>query len=117
MPQLIFLVEDHPAMREAYASVLTREPGLKVCGVAETAEAALDVLAGAPCDLVVTDVRLPGMNGIELTARLRALRPSLPVLVITGHEDGAFDRRAREAGARAFLPKRLAARDLVPTIH
>ena len=117
MSDRVYLVEDHPLVREAYATVLALEPGLDVCGMAETAEDALVGLEGLDCDLVITDVRLPGMSGIDLVARLTAERPGLPTLVITGHEDDVFAERAREAGAAGFLPKRRAAAELVPTIR
>lgn len=117
MPHRIFLVEDHPVVRDAYVSVLTREPDLSVCGEASTAEEALDHIVDGACDLVVTDIRLPGMSGIELVERLHRERPGLPSLVITGHEETAFERQAQEAGAAAFLPKSKAARFLVSTIR
>ena len=117
MPYQIFLVEDHPAVRGAYVSVLRIEPDFALCGEAASAEEALAQLEGLPCDLVVTDIRLPGMSGIDFVERLREDRPDLPALVITGHEEPMFARRAREAGAAGFLPKRKAARGLVTTIR
>lgn len=117
MPYQIFLVEDHPAMREAYATVLALEPDLDLCGSVASAEDALSRLTdGESCDLVVTDLRLPGMSGIELVGRLHDARPELPTLVITGHEGAAFERQAHEAGAAGFLPKHEAAHSLIPTI-
>ena len=117
MAYQLFLVEDHPVMREAYAHVLSSAPDLHLCGQADTAEQALDVLEGTSCDLVVTDVRLPGMSGIDLTSQIHERWPALPVVVITGHEDSLFERRAQEAGAVAFLPKRLAPTHLLDTIR
>ena len=117
MAYQLFLVEDHPVMREAYVRVLSGELDLDLCGQAETAEEALEALAGVACDLVVTDVRLPGMSGIDLTSQIRQRWPALPVVVITGHEDSLFERRAHEAGAVAFLPKRLAPTRLLHTIR
>lgn len=117
MPHQLFVVEDHPVMRDAYVRVLSAEPDLVLCGQAETAERALAALAETVCDLVVTDVRLPGMSGIDLTAQIHERWPALPVVVITGHEDSLFERMAQEAGATAFLPKRLAATHLLGTIR
>ena len=57
------------------------------------------------------------MSGIDLIGRVRERYPALPVVVITGHEDDVFERRAQEAGAAAFLPKRLAATQLLATIR
>lgn len=113
----VFLVEDHPVMREAYAAVLGQEPDIGLCGVVESAEEALDALEGLKCDLVVTDLRLPGMSGVDLVRRLSAERPGLPALVISAHEEDVYARRAREAGAVGFLPKQGLAGTLVPTIR
>lgn len=117
MPYQIFLVEDHPVVREAYVTVLGGYDDFALCGQAETAETALDEINGATCDLVITDVRLPGMSGIDLVGRLQETCPGLRTLVITGHEDEAFERQAYEAGASGFLPKRRAAVDLIPTVR
>ena len=104
-------------MREAYARVVASQSDLELCGQAETAEDALEMIGGALCDLVVTDLRLPGMSGIDLVALVRDRWPALPVVVITGHEDDVFERQAQQAGAVAFLPKRLAPTRLLPTIR
>lgn len=117
MPYKIFVVEDHPVMREAYANVLGLEPDLDLCGVAASTEEALALLDGLPCDLVVTDLVLPGQSGLDLVRHLRTARPDLPAVVITGHEEEAFARAARLAGAAAFLSKRDLIQTLVPTIH
>ena len=102
----IFLVEDHPVMREAYVQFLEVEPDLSLCGVSETAEEFLALVDETPCDLVVTDLSLPGMDGIALVREIRARRPELPAIVISAHEEESFQKRAREAGARAYLAKR-----------
>ena len=116
----LFLVEDHPVMRRAYAQVIGREPDLRLCGSAASAEEALDALTEtpyAPCDLLLADMALPGMDGAELAERLRDERPDLRALVISAHDDEAFERRTLEAGAVAYLRKRDAATDLVSTIR
>lgn len=113
----IFIVEDHPVMRDAYARVLARETDLELAGVAASAEEALATFDGTPCDLVVADVSLPGMDGIRLVERLRARRPGLTALVISGYEEEVYARRAREAGAHAFLSKRGLERTLPEAIR
>lgn len=113
----IFLVEDHPTVRRIYAQVLAREPGLELCGTAGSAEEALVALADTSCDLLVTDLVLPGMDGIDLVGRLRAEQPNLPALVLSAHEGEVFAQRARQAGARAYLSKREAMHTLIPAIR
>jgi two-component system invasion response regulator UvrY len=117
MPYRIYIVEDHPVMREAYASVLEVEPGLELCGSVGSAEELIEKLDGLDCDLVVTDLGLPGKSGIELVRHLRDVRPELPAVVISGHEEEAFARDAMGAGAAAFLRKRDLIRTLVPTLY
>ncbi|HEX8299926.1 MAG TPA: response regulator transcription factor [Rubricoccaceae bacterium] len=117
MPYQIFVVEDHLIMREAYVAILAAEPGLELCGVAASAEEALERLVGLACDLVVTDYRLPGLNGAELIRRLHAVRPELPAIVVSAHQDEAFVTAAREAGASAVLGKRDLVGTFGPTIE
>ena len=118
MPYHIFVVEDHPVMREAYASVIGTEAGFALCGAVATAEEALAHLVGeVSCDLVVTDLRLPGLSGIDLVARLHDARPGLPVLVVSAHEEEMHARRAREAGAVGFLPKRALATTFLDVVR
>ena len=104
-------------MRDAYAMLLDLESGLELSGVAESAEAFLEALPQAECDLVVTDLSLPGMDGIELLNRLREARPGLPAIVISAHEEARYRERAQRAGARAYLTKRDLAGKLGPTVR
>ena len=105
MPHRLYLIEDHPVMREAYVSLLSGEDDLDLCGHSETAEDALATLTDGLCDLVVTDVGLPGMSGLDLLERIRQRWPTLPVLVLTGQPDYRVRRHAEQAGASAFLSK------------
>ena len=103
-------------MREAYAAALDQEPSLVLCGAVESAEEALDALGEMECDLLLTDLRLPGMSGVDLVGRLREMRPGLPALVISAHAEDLYAARAREAGAVGFLSKQGLAATLIPTI-
>lgn len=78
---------------------------LAVVGEAESAEQALDRLAGATPDLVLVDLGLPGMSGLEFIRRLRAERPDLTCVVVTAHGDPRTRRRALAAGAAGFASK------------
>ena len=117
MPYRIFLVEDHPVMREAYGQLVAIEPDLELCGMSETAEESLTALEETPCDLVVTDLSLPGMDGIALVREIGARHPGLPVVVISAHEEPSYHERAEAAGARAYLVKRDLAAQLSPTVR
>ena len=85
--------------------------------MAESAEEALLALGANGCDLVITDITLPGMDGIELTERVRAQQPDLPIVVVSAHDGPLYMERARAAGARAYLTKGEVGRDLIHTLH
>ena len=112
----IFVVEDHPVMREVYENLLEAEPDLELCEMADSAEQFFERLPDTDCDVVVTDLLLPGADGFALVERLQAEHPALPVIVISAHEEPAYLERSREAGACAYLSKRDLARDLAPTV-
>jgi DNA-binding NarL/FixJ family response regulator len=116
MPVNIFLVEDHEIMREMLQEFLSDEPELTVVGAAENAEEALDTLDGVPVDLVLVDVSLPGMSGIDFVRTLKVRRPGLPCLMLSGHAEESYSRRAMEAGARGYLTKG-DPEDIVPAIY
>ena len=101
-------------MRGAYEALIARSPSLDLCGTAVTAEEALDQLGQLDCDVFVTDVTLPGMDGVALTSRVAQEKPGLPIVVVSVDEGHRV--RALEAGARTFLSKNGLARTLVPTV-
>lgn len=101
----LFIVEDHPDVREAYVALLQQEPALTVCGVAASAEEALVRIPEAKPDLVLVDVSLPGMSGLDLIAALRAHDPSLRALVVSGLDRADFGQRAGEVGAVGYVVK------------
>lgn len=117
MPLQIYLVEDHPVMREAYAGLIGAEDDLSLVGTAASAEEALRDLPALGLDLLVTDLSLPGADGFELTRRVRAQRPDLPVLVVSVHDEAAYVDLAHAAGATAYLSKDGLAATLAPTVR
>lgn len=117
MAHRIYIVEDHPVMRQAYAGLIAREEGLELCGTSESAEEALAEGAGGQCDLLITDLSLPGIDGVELTRRVRAIHPGLPVVVISAYDEPSYVERARVAGAAAYLSKNGLAHTLAGAIR
>jgi DNA-binding NtrC family response regulator len=99
----ILVVDDEPGLREALAEKLRYE-GYTV-EVADSAESALARLSSADPEVVLTDLRMPGLSGIELTERIRAGRPGVDVVVMTGHEDMESAVEAMKAGAVDYLVK------------
>ena len=112
--QTVYVVEDDADAREMLAELL-KSNGLSVHCFA-TAEAFLQHGAAGRPGCAVVDLRLPGMSGLDLHARLDSDSPQLPVIVITGHGDVATARAALLAGARDFLEKPLQPRDLLDAV-
>jgi len=102
----ILIVDDHPLMCEGIARWIEGTSDLEVCGRAESAAVALSLAERVKPDLVLTDIALAGRSGLELTKDLRAVRPELPVLVLSMHEESLYAGRALRAGARGYVMKR-----------
>lgn len=105
MAQRIFIVDDHPLMRRGYAYLIEAEEDLVMCGEAGDALEALDKVGDCRPDLVVIDISLGGMSGLELIKRLQAQHPDLPLLVVSTHDESLFAERALQAGARGYVMK------------
>ncbi len=113
----VLVVDDEPLVRSGIALLLSSDPGLQVIGEAADSQAAqLLAVRSAPA-VVVTDLRMPGADGIELTTRLRESRPGPAVLVLTAFDDDPDVHRALLAGANGYLLKHTAPRDLCDAVH
>lgn len=102
----ILIVDDHPVVREGLVQQINREPDLIVCGQASNASQALSLLEKERPDLVVADINLPGRSGLELIRDIHALSPTLPVLVLSMHDESVFAERVLRAGGRGYLSKK-----------
>ena len=96
-------------MQEGYISLIDRESGLICCGVASSGPEALERIPEANPDLVLIDLFIPGMNGLELVKHLHSLYPDLLLLVISAHDEGLYAERVLRAGARGYVMKDAAA--------
>ena len=101
----IAILDDHPMTRDGIARWIASEPDMEVCWEAESAEAALTAALTAAPDLVVSDITLPGKSGIEFMKDLHAVLPSIPVLILSMHEEEIYAERALRAGARGYIMK------------
>ena len=113
----VLIVDDHPLMREGVAQWVERAPDLEVCGQTESAAEAVSLAGKLNPDLVLTDISLPGRDGLELIKDLHALRPGLPVLVLSMHEESLYAGRALRAGARGYVMKRAGGDRVVEAIR
>lgn len=105
-PINIMLVDDHPMMRDALRGRLETRPTFRVVAEAADAEEALRHANDMAIDLVVTDIEMPGTDGIALTTKFRTKFPAIAVLVFTLHHEEEFILRAIEAGARGYVNKK-----------
>jgi DNA-binding NarL/FixJ family response regulator len=101
----ILLVDDHPIARQGIRTVLTDRVKDAIVGEAADAASALKQINASEWDLVITDISLPGMSGLELIKDLRRVRPDLPTLVLSVHPAAQFAHRALSAGAIGYLTK------------
>lgn len=113
----ILIVDDHAVLREGLVAQINREPDLVVCGEAETARAAVEAVEKFAPDLVLADITLPGRNGLELIRDLRAVRPGLPVLVLSMHDASLFAERVLRAGGRGYVSKQQSGSQLIKAIR
>lgn len=113
----IVIVDDHPIVRRGLAELIGQDPTLAVCGEAGSAPEAMKCIAETKPDMAIIDVGLEGSSGIDLTRQLRIIYPSLPILVLSMHEEGLYAERAFRAGASGYLMKSEAPDTLLCSIN
>jgi len=113
----ILLVDDHVPTREQVKFILGLEPDLQVVADVGSAEAGIEAARQYLPDVVVMDIMLPGMNGINATAAILAERPETRVLALSNHAGAALVRAVLNAGALGFVSKHRAAEELIPAIR
>jgi DNA-binding NarL/FixJ family response regulator len=101
----ILLVDDHPVVRHGIRTILTERLKGAIVGEAGDATAAMNQVRESPWDVVVADISLPGISGLDLIKQLRRTHPTLPTLVVSMHPAAQFARRALSAGAAGYLTK------------
>ncbi|WP_420466635.1 response regulator [Panacagrimonas sp.] len=112
----VMLVDDHAVVRMGFRMLLSDTPDIEVVAEAENGEQAQQLCAQALPDVVVMDLSMPGIGGLESIARLTARYPGLRILVLSAHEDTIHPKRALKAGAAGYLSKRSAAEELIQAI-
>jgi DNA-binding NarL/FixJ family response regulator len=115
--QKILLVDDHPIVREGLAQFINSEADLTVCAIASDAAEAMELVAAESPDLVVTDLSLAGRLGLELVKELAAKYPSIPVLVLSIHDEMVWAERVLRAGAEGYIMKSKATSQIVAAIR
>ena len=113
----ILVVDDHRIVREGLSLIIEREHDMKVVGTAATGEEALDALRHLQPSLILMDLNLPGMSGVQTIRAVRQRSTAVPIVVLTMYEGDQDIRRALEAGATTYLLKHSLSDDLVRVIR
>ncbi len=113
----LLLVDDHEVVRSGLRMLLENEPDLVIVGEASTGSTALELAQALGPDIVLMDITLPDLSGIEATRRIQQFDPHPKVIALTIHEDEQFFFEMLQAGASGYVPKRAAPDDLINAIH
>jgi DNA-binding NarL/FixJ family response regulator len=113
----ILIADDHAIVRQGLRDLLQRRPGWEVCGEAANGKEALDLALRLGPDLVILDLAMPLLNGLETARRIRSARPAIAVLLYTVHDSEQLAADALEAGTRGYILKSQPASDLVAAIE
>ena len=114
----VILVDDHAVVRMGFRMLLQVDgSGIEIVGEVADGEALLQLLSEQTADVIVMDLSMPGLGGLETLRRLRARTDAPPVLVLSAHEDSAHPRRALNAGALGYLSKRSAPETLPEAVR
>src|ERR1700741_615891 len=113
----VFVVDDHPLLRQGLALMINREPDLTVCGEAEEAQTAMRAIAAKKPDILIADISLNGPDGLDLLKSMRALYPDLPVLILSMHDESIYAERALRARANGYIMKQEATEKVLVAVR
>ncbi len=113
----VLLVDDHAVVREGYKRLLEQRGNITVVGEADSAEKALSQFGRLHPDVVVMDIALPGVSGIEALRRMRQRRPESHILMFSMYEEAVYADRSMQAGASGYVTKASAPNVLVEAVH
>jgi two-component system invasion response regulator UvrY len=113
----VIIVDDHPVVRRGLKQIIAAEPDMQVVGEAENAREALRVIRQTACDAVVLDITLPDGSGLGVLDQLRSERPTLPVLIMSIHDEEQYALRVLKAGASGYLMKNSIPEELIQAIR
>lgn len=113
----LLLVDDHQIVRAGLRMLFSAEPEVEISGEASSGEEAVTLANALRPDVILMDVAMPGIGGIEATRRIKAAQPKVAVLALTMHEDEEYFFEMLAAGASGYVPKRAAPDDLLSAIR
>jgi two-component system response regulator NreC len=113
----ILLADDHAILRDGLVSLINSQPDMRVVAEAGDGSEAIEAAKHTNPDVVIMDISMPNMNGIEATRALKTEHPQVKVLVLSAYDNQAYLRQMLEAGATGYVSKNLAARELIQAIR
>jgi two-component system, NarL family, response regulator NreC len=113
----ILLADDHNVMRGGLRLLLERQPGFKVVGEASDGRQAVEQAEATKPDIIVLDIAMPNLSGIEAAQRISSLLPQTRIIILSMHSDESYVLRALKAGAKGYLLKDSAENDLIEAIR
>ncbi len=116
-PIRVIVADDHTILREGVCSLLALQSDIEVVGEASDGAEALELLAEAAVDVVIMDMVMPRMNGLEATREIKRRWPGVKILILSMYDDDAYVQQVIEAGASGYVLKRVATEDLVQAIR
>lgn len=113
----VIIVDDHRIIRQGLRSLLESQPWVEVVGEAEDGHTAVELVRETQPDIVITDITMPNLNGIDATNQITKLFPKVKVIGLSGHSDNAFVSRMLKAGASAYVLKKCLFEELLNAIR
>src|SRR5258708_39720283 len=101
----VMIVDDHPLVRERLVQIFNHELDMEVCGEAEDAKLAMETIRHEMPDLVIVDITLKNSSGLDLIKSIKLHSPTLPILVLSMHEESLYAERVLRAGASGYITK------------
>ena len=101
----VLVVDDHPLLRQGLAMLINQQQDMHVCGEAEEAHAAMQLIVQMRPDIIILDLSLKGPDGLDLLKSIRGLYPDLPVLILSMHDEAIYAERALRARANGYIMK------------
>jgi len=112
----VFVVDDHQIFLDGIVSLLDDEPNIKIVGTAHNGKEAIDRIKTSKVDVVLMDINMPEMDGIEATKQLKKIKPDIKILMLTMHSEARFIKECLEIGAKGYVMKNISKDDLLKAI-
>jgi len=113
----VLVVDDHPLVREWLATLINQQSDLQVCGEADSAPKALQMIGEVKPEIAIVDISMEGGSGLELIKNIKASHPGVMIIVLSMHDEALYAERALRAGARGYIMKREATKRVLQAIR